>query len=331
VALLGAAPGAAAAGPEARGVSPAEKACPVPDPIGGVSYSCAEEFSVRGTGGYEVIVSAAPGGKQVEVTAESSGGSVEYIAPARVTASTISARLGKVGRIDVRFQPSGRERKVKVPKRCLKERPPVVSATLGRFVGTIKLHGERGYTKVDASSAAGGVGDPLANLPGKLRCEYREPQARAKRELESAQFVGEPKEGLGFSATRLFPGFPGLSAKHAQLLRKAPHFIFFASAGEKADGMAILRSASALGGPQTFLFDEDLSSATITPPAPFTGTGTFQRNADGSIAWTGSLAVQLPGLGSVPLTGGEAELASVEAQEKLITEKLEEELRKHGG
>ena len=191
--------------------------------------------------------------------------------------------------------------------------------------------GERGYTKVDARGAAGGVGDPLANLPGKPRCEYREPKARAKRELESTQFVGVPQEGIGFSATRLFPGFPGLSAKHAQLLRKAPHFVFLASIGEKVDGVAILRSASALGGPQTFSFDESLSSATITPPAPFTGTGTFQRNTGGSTTFTGSLTVQMPGLGSVPLTGGEAELASVETQVKLLTERLEEELKRHHG
>lgn len=290
-----------------------------------MSYSCAEGFTVRGTNGYEVKVSASPG--QMEVTAESSSGSVEYIAPAKVTGTTIDARIGNVARIDVRFRPSGRVREVKVSRQCLKERPPVVASRLGRFVGTIKLHGERGYTEVSAHSATGGIGDPLANVPRKLQCEFRESKAERRTELQSIQFDGEPaKEAISLGVSRLFPFYPGLSPKHAALLRKSDHYLFLATAVEKSGGVTILRSAAALGGPTTFAFDDSLTAATISPPAPFTGTGTFVRNADGSTGWTGSLAVPLPGLGTVPLTGGKAELATVAVRQKLLEEELEERL-----
>jgi hypothetical protein len=87
--------------------------------------------------------------------------------------------------------------------------------------------------------------------------------------------------------------------------------------------MRILRFAAALGGSETFVFDESLTSATVRPPFPFTGSGSFLRNPDGSISWTGTLAVSLPGLGSVQLTGGKAELATVAAHLKQLEEELE--------
>jgi hypothetical protein len=325
-------PGAASASPVRRVIPPAEEACPIRHVMVNVTYSCAEEFTVNGTAGYEVKVSASPGSRHVEVTAEGSEGEVEYIAPAKITAETIRARIPDVGRIEVRFRPSARERRVKVPKQCLKERPPVVSARLGRFVGTIELHGERGYTKVDAHNVAGAIGDPLANIPRKLECESHESKAQTRRELGSIEFDGEPAgEGISLSAFRLFPGFPLLSPPLERSVRKGDHYVFFVVAGENRGGVTTVRSTSALGGSGSFSFDESLASATIAPPAPFTGTGTFVRNADGSIGWTGSLAVRLPGLGMVPLTGGKAELATVAAQRQKLDEEFEEQLKPASG
>ena len=44
-------------------------------------------------------------------------------------------------------------------------------------------------------------------------------------------------------------------------------------------------------------------AATISPPAPFSGTGTFSREAGKAARWTGDLKVELPGFGDVPLAG----------------------------
>ncbi len=48
---------------------------------------------------------------------------------------------------------------------------------------------------------------------------------------------------------------------------------------------------------------EPLAEATITPPAPFSGSATFHLEDPQTASWTGELAVEMPGLGKVPLTG----------------------------
>jgi hypothetical protein len=52
-----------------------------------------------------------------------------------------------------------------------------------------------------------------------------------------------------------------------------------------------------------FSFDPAFSTAILTPPAPFSGSGSFQRGADGSTTWSGSLAVSFPGMPNVALAG----------------------------
>ncbi len=47
----------------------------------------------------------------------------------------------------------------------------------------------------------------------------------------------------------------------------------------------------------------ELAGATVQPPKPFVGTASFNRNADGSTEWLGTLSVALPGVGSIALVG----------------------------
>ena len=44
-------------------------------------------------------------------------------------------------------------------------------------------------------------------------------------------------------------------------------------------------------------------AATVEPPAPFVGSAAFSQSSGLPAAWSGSLAVELPGGGIVPLTG----------------------------
>ena len=46
-------------------------------------------------------------------------------------------------------------------------------------------------------------------------------------------------------------------------------------------------------------------SATVTPPSPFSGTATFHASAGASAEWEGPLAVDLPGIGPIQLTGSQ--------------------------
>jgi hypothetical protein len=48
---------------------------------------------------------------------------------------------------------------------------------------------------------------------------------------------------------------------------------------------------------------EPLAEATLQPPAPFSGSATFHLVDQKTATWTGDLAVEMPGLGELPLTG----------------------------
>jgi hypothetical protein len=318
--------GLAQARPRAPKTYPTE-ACPVHRFETNVSYSCTAEFTLRGSDGYRITVSADAEGEsdEVEISVQGHSGWAQYTVPGKVTPSSIKARFGRLGMVSVRFEPSGRERNVRVPRKCMKGHPRVVISRLGRFVGTIKFRGEGGYTHVAARSAHGGTGDPLSNTPKKLQCDFRQSDAERKRELESVSLDGSPPgTGVSFSAFRPFGRFPGLNETGKPLPAKGDRYLFLVLAGEKTGRMWIFRTTGALGDSQDFVFDDALTSATVSPPSPFTGSGTFLRNADGSASWTGSLSVPLPGLGTVQLTGGKAKLQTVAAGLK----ELEEELQK---
>jgi hypothetical protein len=289
------------------------KACPIAHIRSNVTYSCAAEFTLRGSNGYEITVSGGleGGENSVELSAEGRSGTVQYTAPGRVTDNGIEASFGKLGRVSVRFRPSG-------------QRPPVVTSRLGSFVGTIRFRGERGYTRVSARRADGGIGDPLANTPQKLVCDFHESDAAHERELESVSLDASPSgAGVSFGAFRLFGSWSDRIPPAGKGTLGGGRYLFLALSIERARKLSIFRYAAVLGRPEDFVFDDALTTATVRPPSPFTGSGSFLRNPDGSTSWTGTLAVRLPGLGAMRLTGGRAELATVATHLKQLEEKGE--------
>ncbi len=310
-----------------RRFTPSSAACPVGHIRLNVIYTCAEEFNLRASNGYRLTVFAeAPDGggtaaqrhEPVEVEVSGSHASVNYLGHGTVGPDRIHASFGQLGVISVRFRPSGRHRRVKIPKRCLRHRPPVVFARLGTFVGTIRFRGERGYTKVVARRAQGGIGDPLAISTKKLQCEEPTRPSESQDLLLSAS---EPHGAIGFSAFAE-AGQPAASASSTLLPRGYERF-FLASAVEGNRTLMILRFVGTRGPAADFTSDASLDSATITPPAPFSGTATFQRNPDGSTSWTGSLSVSMPGLGRVSLAS-----SRFTAKFNTVQKRLEEPIAK---
>lgn len=53
----------------------------------------------------------------------------------------------------------------------------------------------------------------------------------------------------------------------------------------------------------SFEYDPKARTATVRPPAPFSGVAQFHRNAKPSHRWTGDLTVDLPGREDVKLAG----------------------------
>jgi hypothetical protein len=80
--------------------------------------------------------------------------------------------------------------------------------------------------------------------------------------------------------------------------------LFVAVNEESLGSMARMRFAlTTAPSKKTFAFDEALTEATITPPEPFHGTGTYRAAADGTTTWTGPLSVSFPGAPHLPLAG----------------------------
>ena len=261
-------------------------------------------FKLQGTNGYEIWVAAysrrrdgqgwvsiSVGGKHVFAT---------YRAPARVrgeaardtTATSIEADLGKLGRVDLLLNRSGREESFRY--RC---GGPRVTYERGVYEGTFEFEGEGGYTGAVASSI------PFA--PGSF---FLAGDCNGSGWGESA--------GSGVTGARL----KGLSFAHDRILtfkvnKNGPrsNVIYSASVREQLEGVYIYRTIEGTAAPAAFHFDPDLQSATLSPPAPFSGSATARRNPDSLLlTWHGDLELAFPGR-TISLDGPSVHVSLVHA------------------
>jgi hypothetical protein len=301
--------------------TPASEACPVVEVEFNVAYDCQFEFEVPSSNGYRISVVAEPGHSGAEIKTSGRAGEATYITKnGKSTATSINASFGKFGKVSMQFRPSGHPRKRNLSKKCDPNRPASVSSQPGEFVGTFRFRGERGYTHVIANRVRGALGDPLTNEATRpIRCEFHESAAERKRELGSVSLdVNSRHPNVSFSAGEVIGNFR--STVGASSSRP---ILFLASSFERSGALSIFRLAGAIGAPSVFSFDQALTQATVTPPAPFAGSGHFRRSPTGEPEWSGSLSVALPGLGRVALSRGKAELATVADHLKHFEEELE--------
>jgi hypothetical protein len=225
---------------------------------------------------------------EVLIIANKKNQGVTYFAPAVVTETSIQASLGELGEVSVVFHPSGQ------PTRA---RPQCggrsVSFDSGYYEGKIDLHGEEGYTELDATTApgnidfwlnvlcAGGGGGRGSFLPG-AELSIRNP-------------------GLG----------PQLS-----VIKNRPSARARVEVGvsEYRSGISIERAATLRMPAGSFRYDSRLQTATLHPPAPFAGTGRFIRSRKASKRWSGDLTIDMPGRADVALTGRPLRAALVHAE-----------------
>lgn len=75
-----------------------------------------------------------------------------------------------------------------------------------------------------------------------------------------------------------------------------PRYVSYsASASIKLPGVTVFEAISVQARPSTFVFDEALTSGSVSPPLPFHGTAALSRADDGSTTWTGSLSATILG------------------------------------
>ena len=239
-------------------------------------------FELQGTNGYSIFVLGIPSRKgqpaTVELFVQKKHAGVFYSAPATVTETSIQADLGELGEISVSFHRSG-VAAIASPH-C--GRP--VSFDSGSFEGKIDFRGEEGYTEAEATSAPGNIDFLLNGICGSFVTGGGSNPFSPGAELH----LRNPALGAQFSVAKSPPD---------SLAR------FEVGDREYHDGISIQRFAVFVMPPAAFTYSPRLQTATVRPPAPFSGTAHFDRRKRANRRWSGDLAIDLPGRTDLPLTG----------------------------
>jgi len=238
-------------------------------------------FRLQGTNGYTLsVIGQGPHGKSsgsIRIAAVARGREVTYEAPAEVTETSMHANLGALGEISVEFQRSGRADSVPCGKQD-------VRFDSGSWTGTIRFHGEKSYTDVDAASATPDVKYLLGPFCGPLVTEGSLEGHGKGADLD----VRNPGLGPQLSVYKPRPGSAALISAYLS---------------EYDEGISIERTAVARIPGRDFAYAPNLRTATVTPPGPFSGSAHFDLGAKAGRRWSGDLTVDMPGRTDVPLTG----------------------------
>jgi hypothetical protein len=245
------------------------------------------QVAVKGTQGFRITIVRAHG--RVQLTANKGKTSAIYIVrSAKAPADRIAARFPGLGRISLRFHPTGEPM---YPAPFCRGRPPIKQ--VGIFRGMIRFNGERGFTRAVASRAR-----------GYMYRSFKE----VCRGAEGGLF-NEPIPGYSLTAKARSHGggvlFSAFRSTEDSMTQGETYYSALMS--EKRSGMSVVRTVFVRAGPSTFVVEGPSTTpelTTVAPPAPFTGDASFRWVSGMSTEWSGSLLVELPGAGTVPLTGG---------------------------
>jgi hypothetical protein len=254
------------------------------------------EFRLDASDGYRLQVTDTGDG-HIYLTAQRGHSVVQYsVRGAASTDNGLKARFPGVGRIAVDFRPVGHARRVAPAGNC-KGAGNLVQR--GVFEGTIRFRGERGYSSAHATRAKGEV------------------VTSARQTCRNLGESGGGHGGAGDIHVTFLNAFAkrhgavtGFSAsKWSSASQPAIDVVFFsASLASHHHGMFSFRSVSARANPAAIEMTGERplpDSLVVTPPGPFQGSGQLERLSKSATNWSGTLSVEFPGAGIVPLAGPE--------------------------
>ncbi len=216
-----------------------------------------------------------------------------YVARGTVTRRRVEASFGKLGRIAVRFRPSNRVAKPVPRRRCRGRRR--FESRPGVFVGRIRFTGERSYVAVRAHRAK-----------GRIRSSRRRRCARGRIRAPGQRYARPAGGAPSFPFNVLQAGWrEPLAVTELLALQIGERTLYLALTEESLGSMAVVRYAWAVAPSRSFVQNDALTSATLRPPRPFAGAGSYAAAADGKRSWAGRLSVSFPGAPRVPLAGGQ--------------------------
>jgi len=209
----------------------------------------------------------------------------------------VRARFGSLGRVDVRFRPTGKVDEDEPQSGC---KGGSEVARYGSFVGQLSFRGSGDYFNVSSSKGRAYI----AHSP-RLRCEPGEaeeaspgsPRAYVK---PSPLFSDNDSIALLDVSGRSHGREVRISALHEE--GEPPGAEVQLGVAESRHGVAIGHGIYLQGSRGTLLTSlpgAHPATATLAPPAPFFGKGVYSEE---KASWSGSLGVRLGG-SKVPLTG----------------------------
>lgn len=246
-------------------------------------------FVIDGGHGYKIGVSTYGGAVYAEVWRGGRGHrtSTAYLVHGLGTPKRLQATFGQFGRVEMRFRESrnrtwrGKRRTCRGANRFIKRR--------GTFHGSFRFRGEGGYVSVRIHRAKGAVVVPAP------KCQHRrhsESTFALSSALQPSGLLSIDRDG---SDSTIFLAIEGRRAS-----------VFLAADEEARAKVAIVRFAL-LRSKNEVRSNEALTAASVSPAAPFHGTGRYRAAPDGSTTWSGDLSVNFPGAPRSPLTGPDYE------------------------
>jgi hypothetical protein len=213
------------------------------------------------------------------------------------------AKLPGLGRVAVHFrQAKSHTFSFEGPSGCTQD---VYTVHRGFFVGSVGFHGKGGFAVAKSRRAEGRILEtsrevchvstvpepeepPAAEVPVQFRQASIFASGQSGRAAVTFETSG-PRQDQGISVS----GLPTivLEATYRSELRGMD---VSARVYVDSDDSRFLSVPTPIG---------TLTDATVSPPSPFSGTGIFHLETPTTASWTGELAVALPGIGDVPLTG----------------------------
>jgi hypothetical protein len=214
-----------------------------------------------------------------------------YTTPAKVTAERVTARFGGLGELDYRFAP-----KPNGGVDC-------TGAEEGEavFEGTFNFTGENSYVRIESDHAEGS----FRIYPEPKSCVQHRLARLVQRAVPYHPFYSDEGATLGARAGSRAKGRMREVDVFDDGRRGSHKVVLYAFLGEEREGVAVARGVQMAAGSGAFRWDLEKGTATLRPPAPFTGSATFTRHGnDGHGTWKGSLGMPIFGGESVKLAGG---------------------------
>lgn len=283
VAILGASLVLAAAG-----AAPSSAAGKTADP--GLPFG----FQVQATNGFQAFVYATKGlqtgGDHVDAAlyVRSSKDLVTYSTPdVQYSNGSLQAKFGSVASIDMDFVPAGRQRTQRSPCGSTPAR-----YAAGTYVGSFEFQGEEGFAEASATSVQRDFAYLLDEFCEEGADESVLPSRRGAelRVSGGKELRWPPNGGRQHFSLRINKNSPGARAR------------FVASVQEENGGYFAFRQSIRTLPSGSFVFPGKLGRARVSPPAPFSGAGSFVEAPQRK--WKGNLSVDLPGRADVPFHGG---------------------------